>query len=132
MEAINAAGEPVHPEDPGIRGCHHVQFLAPGLDRGTTRGTPWRSTPAGSTARRAGPAPAPGWPQLHALGELPLGADFVNESFIGTQFTGRLVESRRSGIAPAVVPHITGRAWLTGTAQYFLDPRDPFPQGFLL
>ena len=33
---------------------------------------------------------------------------------------------------PAVVPTITGRAWVTGTAQYFLDPTDPFPEGFLL
>ena len=29
-------------------------------------------------------------------------------------------------------PTITGRAWVTGTAQYFLDPADPFPEGFLL
>jgi proline racemase len=33
---------------------------------------------------------------------------------------------------PAVVPTITGRAWVTGTAQYHLDPDDPFPAGFLL
>jgi proline racemase len=33
---------------------------------------------------------------------------------------------------PAVVPTITGRAWVTGTAQYMLDPRDPFPEGFEL
>jgi proline racemase len=32
----------------------------------------------------------------------------------------------------AVVPSITGRAWVTGTAQYMLDPSDPFPAGFLL
>ena len=36
------------------------------------------------------------------------------------------------GGRPAVVPTITGRAWVTGTAQYFLDPRDPFPEGFEL
>ncbi|MFI8934031.1 proline racemase family protein, partial [Streptomyces sp. NPDC053474] len=29
-------------------------------------------------------------------------------------------------------PRITGRAWITGTAQYYLDPDDPFPGGFLL
>jgi proline racemase len=31
-----------------------------------------------------------------------------------------------------VVPEITGRAWITGTAQYLLDPEDPFPHGFQL
>ncbi|MGG7575511.1 proline racemase family protein [Streptomyces sirii] len=70
--------------------------------------------------------------QLHARGELPLHQDFVNESFIGTEFTGRLVEETTVGGRPAVVPTVTGRAWVTGTAQYFLDPADPFPAGFLL
>lgn len=70
--------------------------------------------------------------QLHARGELPLDTDFVNESFIGTTFTGRLVESTTVGDVPAVIPTITGRAWVTGTAQYFLAPDDPFPAGFLL
>lgn len=31
-----------------------------------------------------------------------------------------------------MIPTVTGRAWITGTAQYFLDPTDPFPGGFLL
>ena len=71
--------------------------------------------------------------QLHARGELALHTDFVNESFIGTRFIGRLVEETQlAGGLPAVVPTITGRAWLTGTAQYLLDPDDPFPAGFLL
>jgi proline racemase len=32
----------------------------------------------------------------------------------------------------AVVPEVTGRAWITGTATYLLDPEDPFPEGFSL
>ena len=67
---------------------------------------------------------------LHARGRLPLGADFVHESILGTLFTGRLVEATRVGPYPAVVPTITGRAWITGLAQYTLDPDDPFPEGF--
>jgi proline racemase len=76
--------------------------------------------------------------QLHARGELDLHTDFVNESFIGGTFVGRLVERVEvfaGDDAPpieAVVPKITGRAWVTGTAQYMLDPTDPFPAGFLL
>jgi proline racemase len=69
--------------------------------------------------------------QLHARGELALGSDFVNESILGTSFTGRIVEetSLRDG-RTAVVPTITGRAWITGMGQYILDPEDPFPHGF--
>jgi proline racemase len=70
--------------------------------------------------------------QLHARGELPLDTDFDNESFIGTHFIGRLVEETSGGRIPAVIPTIKGRAWLTGTAQYFLADDDPFPAGFLL
>jgi len=70
--------------------------------------------------------------QLHARGELAIDTDFVNESFIGTRFTGRLIEETTVGPYPAVVPTVTGRAWITGTANYLLDPDDPFPTGFVL
>jgi proline racemase len=70
--------------------------------------------------------------QLFARGELALGADFVNESVIGTRFTGRLVEETTVGGVAAVVPEITGRAWITGMGQYLLDASDPFPAGFSL
>jgi proline racemase len=32
----------------------------------------------------------------------------------------------------AVVPTITGTAWITGFASYVLDPEDPFPAGYTL
>lgn len=137
MAAINEQNRPVHPADPGIGGCKHVQFTAPG-----TPGTP--GTP-GSDARNA-MAIHPGWfdrspcgtgtsarmAQLHARGELRLGADFVNESLLGTRFTGRLVSGTTVGGRAAVVPTVTGSAWITGMGQYLLDPTDPFPRGFTL
>ncbi len=45
-------------------------------------------------------------------------------------FTGRLVEETRVGERAAVVPTITGTAWITGFASYVLDPTDPFPEGY--
>jgi proline racemase len=68
--------------------------------------------------------------QLWARGDLALGAPFVHESVIGTRFTGRLLEEVDVGGRRAVVPEITGRAWITGMGQYLLDPEDPFPEGF--
>ncbi|SDQ49337.1 proline racemase family protein [Microbacterium sp. cf332] len=131
MAAVDEADSPVHPIDDTIRGCHHVYLEAPG-----------------STARHSRHAMAihPGWfdrspcgtgtsarmAQLHARGELALHTDFVNESYIGTSFTGRLVDETEVAGIPAVVPTVTGRAWVTGTAQYMLDPSDPFPEGFVL
>jgi proline racemase len=70
--------------------------------------------------------------QLHARGRLPLESDFVNEGLLGPRFVGRRVGKSTVGEHPAVVPTITGRAWLTGTAQHWLAPDDPFPAGFLL
>ena len=129
--AINAAAEPFHPLDPGIHGVHHVQFVAPGSDAVHSRHAMaihpgyFDRSPCGTgtSARMA---------QLHARGELALHTDFVNEGLVGTHFVGRLVAETEVAGRPAVVPTITGRAWITGTAQYFLDPADPFPAGFLL
>ena len=60
------------------------------------------------------------------------GEAFVNESVIGTRFTGRVAEETTVGGLPAIVPEITGRAWVTGMGQYLLDASDPFPAGFAL
>ncbi|MFG3438582.1 proline racemase family protein [Nonomuraea sp. NPDC047897] len=131
MEAINAAAEPVHREDDRIRGCHHVYFAAPGSDGRHSRHA-MAIHPGWFDRSPCGTGTSARMAQLHTRGELPLGRDFVNESFIGTRFVGRLLEDATVGGRPAVVPSITGRAWVTGTAQYFLDPRDPFPEGFEL
>jgi proline racemase len=67
---------------------------------------------------------------LHAKGRLPLDQDFVHEGVLGTLFTGRLHAEARVGDYAAVVPSISGQAWITGMASYVLDPDDPFPEGF--
>jgi len=67
---------------------------------------------------------------LYAKGQLPLHRDFVHEGILGTTFTGRLMEETRVGPFPAVVPTLSGQAWITGFAQYVVDPEDPFPDGF--
>ncbi len=69
---------------------------------------------------------------LHAKGQLGLNQDFVHESIIGTTFTGRLIEETTVGPYRAVVPTISGQAWIYGISQYLLDPTDPFPEGFIV
>ena len=132
MAAINEQDLPVHPENPGITGCHHVQLVAPGSDAKRSRHA-MAIHPGWFDRSPCGTGTSARMAQLHARGELPLHTDFVNESFIGTTFTGRLVEETVLGDGrTAVVPTITGRAWITGTAQYLIDPEDPFQAGFLL
>jgi proline racemase len=67
---------------------------------------------------------------MHAKGELALDEDFVHEGILGTLFTGRLVRETRVGEHPAVVPTLTGSAWITSFSQYVVDAEDPFPEGF--
>jgi proline racemase len=67
---------------------------------------------------------------LHARGRLALGQPFRHEGILGTVFTGCLVEEAQVGEYPAVIPTITGSAWISGISQYVLDAEDPFPEGF--
>lgn len=131
MEAINEQDEPVHPERDDIRGCHHVYLKAPDSDGEHSRHA-MAIYPGWFDRSPCGTGTSARMAQLHARGELELQTDFLNESFIGSQFTGRLVGTTTVGGKPAVIPTVTGRAWVTGTAQYFLDPTDPFPEGFIL
>ena len=132
----------VHPENPEISGVTIAELTAPPLGPGasgrnaviisTGEFDPERpSTWTGVLDRSAcGTGTCARMAVLHARGHLPLGTDFHHESVLGTIFTGRLVRETRVGPYPAVVPTITGRAWITAISQYVVDAEDPFPEGF--
>ena len=129
-EAINNQNRPIHPENPEISGCRHIDFIAPGSG-GSHH---WRNAMAiypgwfdrspcgtGTSARLA---------QMVARGEFGEGDVLLNESWIGSQFQGRVVARTFVGDLPAIIPTITGRAWVMGESVWTLDPSDPFPIGF--
>ncbi|MEI7641448.1 MAG: proline racemase [Actinobacteria bacterium] len=129
--AINEQNRPVHPENPDIAICHHIDFIAPGANS-----LHWKNAMAihpgwfdrspcgtGTSARLA---------QMVARGEFKDGDVLINESWIGSQFEGRVKEHVTVAGLPAIVPTITGRAWVMGEATWTLDPSDPFPAGFLV
>ena len=122
----------VHPENPAIAGVSIVQIaetwqgvgktsrnavvVAPGrLDRSAT-GT-------GLSARLA---------VLHARGLMKVGDAITHASVLGTTFDGRIVSETRVGERAAIVPAIRGSAWITGVTQLYVDPDDPFPEGYVL
>ena len=132
MAAVNAADRPEHPADPRISGCKHVIFTAPGEDGPHSQRSATSIHPGWLDRSPCGTGTSAKLAALHARGELGVGEEFVNRSVIGTRFAGRIVEETEVGGLPAVVPEISGRAWITGMGEYVLDPDDPFPEGFAL
>jgi len=69
---------------------------------------------------------------LDAMNLLPVDRPFVHESIIGTSFEGRIEQRILVGETSAIVPCVTGAAWITGDHAFVLDARDPVGDGFLL
>jgi len=67
---------------------------------------------------------------LYSEGKLKKNQEFIYESIIGTLFTGRVVEETKAGNFDAIIPEITGSAYITGIQQFVIDPDDPLKYGF--
>ena len=121
-----------HPTEPGINPLHGVEMYvdnpSPGIHARNIMTFAQRSfdrSPCGTgtSARLA---------LLHAQGRIGINEEFVHESILGTIFRSRIVEEGRVDGYPAIIPEVTGSAYLTGSHQFFIDPRDPLKEGFLL
>ena len=121
-----------HPENPAISGVSIVQLAEPWRGVGeVTRNAvvvaPGRldrsATGTGLSARMA---------VLHARGLMRIGDAMTHASALGSTFDGRIVAETSVGDRAAIVPAIRGRAWITGIWQVFVDPSDPFPEGYVL
>lgn len=67
---------------------------------------------------------------LQARGEADVGSTLVARSIIDSEFTGRIETVTQVGDVPAIVPSLTGRAWIYGRSELLLAPDDPWPQGY--
>ncbi len=131
-KAVNEQVEVQHPIEPGINCVNYVQFYAPATHRRATVKNAVIAPPTSLDRSPCGTGTSARMAALYARGKLGLHEEFVHESIIGSLFTGRLVAETRVGDFAAVIPTITGSAHITGLHQFMLDPRDPFPAGFLL
>ncbi len=134
----------VHPEQPGFTGITIGQLSGPAHDSAnsmrnvvtvSTGVLDWErpATWTGAIDRSpCGTGTSARMATLHARGRLAIGEDFRHEGILGTVFTGRLLEETQIADRAAVVPQITGQAWITGIADYVVDPTDPFPDGFTI
>ena len=69
---------------------------------------------------------------MHARGQMNVGNTLTGVSIIGSRFTGSVSALAEVAGRPAIIPTISGRAWITGTQQHMLDPDDPWPGGYRL
>jgi proline racemase len=69
---------------------------------------------------------------LRAKGQMQVGDRYLARSIIGSEFLGRIEADTTLGGRPAIIPSISGRAWITGTRTEMLDPADPWPGGYRL
>ena len=69
---------------------------------------------------------------LHAKGLMRVGERYTAHSIIGSTFQCHIEAETTLGGRPAIVPVISGQAWITGTHQHMLDPTDPYPAGYRL
>ena len=120
-----------HPENPSIRGLSHLLWTGkPIAPEAHARNAVFYGDKAidrspcgtGTSGRMA---------QWAAKGKLDTGDTFVHESYIGSQFIGRVEGKTRCGDYDAIIPSIQGWAKITGYNTIFIDPEDdPYAYGF--
>lgn len=127
---LNEKTDFIHPEDENIYGLSHIQWTGkPTKENSTGRNAVLVGENAldrspcgtGTSARMA---------QWYAKGKLSRGEEFVHESYIGSQFVGRIeAETTILGQA-AIIPSVEGWARITGYSQIIIDDEDPYKEGF--
>ena len=133
----DAANEQIgfsHPELPQWRHISFTEFTGPVLpsDKGPCGVNTVAIKPAKLDRSPCGTGTCARMAVLHAKGVLKAGDSFVSHSIIGSEFVGEILSETTIGDRPAIVPRITGTAWITGTHQHMLDPSDPWPDGYRL
>ena len=131
-DAVNAAVDVTHPVLDGVQGCTHVMFTGEPRDPRATGRCSVVIRPGGADRSPCGTGTAARSAALVAQGRLGLGERFVHESITGGLFTATPLEHVRVGAFPGVRSRIGGRAFVTGTAEWIIDPRDPQRHGFLV
>ncbi len=137
VEIVRAANEQIgfsHPTNPDWTHISFCQFAGPltsdpetgertmtnavAIDPGKVDRSP---TGTGLSARMA---------VLRANGGMEVGDRLVMRSIIGSRFDGQILADTDLEGTPAIVPTVSGRAWITETKQLLVDPDDPWPDGY--
>lgn len=130
--AINEAETIVHPEYPFIQGLTHIEFFTdpvhPDADVKNTVIVP----PGGIDRSPCGTGTSAKVATMYTRDELAIDEEFIHESIVGSLFKARILEVIKIKDYDAVIPEVTGSAWMMGMHRYYYDERDPVREGYLL
>lgn len=120
----------IHPENSTIRNVSHMLWTGSTIsEKATARNAVFYGDKAidrspcgtGTSARMA---------QWFAKGKLKIAEEFIHESYIGSQFIGRVEEETTLAGRPAIIPSIQGWAKIYGQNTITIDDDDPYAHGF--
>jgi proline racemase len=131
-DAVDAMADVAHPVLEGVRGCTHVMFTGEPRNPQATSRCSVIIRPGGADRSPCGTGTSARSAALVAQGRLHVGERFVHESITGGLFTATPLEHVQVGDFPGVRSRISGQAFVTGTAEWIVDPRDPQHHGFLV
>ena len=122
----------VHPENRAISGVSIVQIAEPWRGTNATSKNAVVVSPGRLDRSATGTGLCARMAVLNARGLMHAGDRMTHASVLGTTFEGRITAETTVAGRKAILPAIRGSAWITGVTQVYLDPNDPFPEGYVL
>ena len=133
LEAVNACVSAEHPSLGPAGKIDQIVFVGPAKNPEADSMNLVTSKELGFDRSPCGTGSSAKMAVLYAKGKLGLNEEYIHESGItGSLFRSRLIEETKVGPFNAVIPEITGSAYITGVNYILLDPRDPLKHGFYL
>ena len=129
---IEAAMRVEHPAEPGLHGIYGTIFTAPPTAAGADLKNVTVFAEAEVDRSPCGTGTCAVLAVLDAMGIVNDAKPFVHESLIGTTFSARVVGRTRVGELEAIVPELTGSAWITGEHTFIVHDGDPLRSGFVI
>jgi trans-L-3-hydroxyproline dehydratase len=130
--AVNAKMPVIHPEIPEFNDVYGVMVYGDPRHEGSTQANCCVYADRAIDRSPTGSGTAGRIAQLYLRGEISQSDTLVNESIIGTVFKGRVLSETKVGDYDAVIPEVSGKAYICGFANWIIDEEDPLAFGFLV
>lgn len=130
--AVEAQLTIAHPNEPGLTGIYGTIFTGPPTVPGADLRNVTIFADAEVDRSPCGTGTCAVLAVLDAMGVVDDARPFVHESIIGTTFSARVAERASVEAFPAIVPELSGEAWITGEHTFIVDGDDPLRGGFRL